>query len=79
MTTTPAPYSATDAGPEALTCREYVVPALPAAGWCTDPHAVAEQKIFTDGRILFRQNTVRRLSQKRANHLLTAVSSPQPF
>ena len=46
---------------EADTCRKYVVPALQAAGWDADPHAIHEQRTFTDGRIVVAGGTVRRL------------------
>jgi type I site-specific restriction endonuclease len=35
---------------EADTCRKYVIPKLYAAGWTDDQ--IAEQKTFTDGRIV---------------------------
>jgi type I restriction enzyme R subunit len=37
---------------EADTCRKFVVPKLQAAGWDSDPHSIAEQRSFTDGRIV---------------------------
>jgi type I site-specific restriction endonuclease len=37
---------------EADTCRKYVVPKLTEAGWDDDPHSIAEQRTFTDGRII---------------------------
>jgi hypothetical protein len=37
---------------EADTCRKFVVPKLVAAGWDNEPHSIAEQRTFTDGRIL---------------------------
>jgi type I restriction enzyme R subunit len=37
---------------EADTCRKLVVPKLVAAGWDTDPHAIAEQRTITDGRLI---------------------------
>jgi hypothetical protein len=39
---------------EADTCRKYVVPKLQGAGWDNDPHSIAEQRFFTDGRIIVR-------------------------
>ena len=36
---------------EADTCRKFVVPKLQAAGWDNEPHSIAEQRTFTDGRI----------------------------
>ncbi len=44
---------------EADTCRKFVVPKLQAAGWDADPHSIAEQRYFTDGRIIVRGNRVR--------------------
>ncbi len=37
---------------EADTCRKYVAPKLLDAGWDSDPHSIAEQRSFTDGRIV---------------------------
>lgn len=37
---------------EADTCREYVTPKLVTVGWDTEPHSLAEQRTFTDGRIV---------------------------
>ena len=54
---------------EADTCRKYVVPKLQAAGW--DADAIAEQRTFTDGRIIVGAGgRVRRGEQKRADYLL---------
>ncbi|MCL4707024.1 DEAD/DEAH box helicase family protein [bacterium] len=55
---------------EADTCRKYVVPKLVEAGWDNDPHAINEQRTFTDGRIIPLGNKVRRGKQKRADYLL---------
>lgn len=55
---------------EADTCRVYVTPQLRQAGWERYPHSIAEQQIFTDGRVEIRGGTVRRLGQKRADYLL---------
>ena len=55
---------------EADTCRKFVVPRLQAAGWDTPPHAVNEQRTFTDGRIVFVGQKARRGRQKRADYLL---------
>ena len=35
---------------EANRCRKFVVPKLQAAGWDNEPHSIAEQRYFTDGR-----------------------------
>lgn len=55
---------------EADVCRKYVVPKLQAAGWENDPHSIAEQRVFTDGRIVVNQQGTRRKKQKRADYLL---------
>ena len=55
---------------EADTCRKYVVPKLQAAGWDDDPHAINEQRSFTDGRVVFVGGKARRGRQKRADYLL---------
>ena len=55
---------------EADTCRKFVVPKLQAAGWDELPHAINEQKTFTDGRVLFIGGKARRGRQKRADYLL---------
>ena len=55
---------------EADTCRKHVVPKLQAAGWDDRPHAINEQRTFTDGRIVFVGGKARRGKQKRADYLL---------
>lgn len=55
---------------EADTCRQYITPALQAAGWDDPPHAIAQERTFTDGRIVPLGNLVHRLPQKRADYLL---------
>lgn len=55
---------------EADTCRKYVVPLLQAAGWDNDPHSIAEQRFFTDGRIVAHGGTARRRPGKRADYIL---------
>jgi type I restriction enzyme, R subunit len=55
---------------EADTCRRYVVPGLVAAGWDSDPHAIAEQRTITHGRIVPVGNKVSRRPQKRADYVL---------
>lgn len=55
---------------EADTCRKYVVPKLLKAGWENDPHSIAEQRTFTDGRIVVAGSKVKRLTKKRADYLL---------
>ncbi len=39
------------------TCREYVTPAIQAAGWGDSPFEIAEQRSFTDGRIFLTMAT----------------------
>ncbi len=55
---------------EADTCRKFVVPKLQAAGWDNAPHSIAEQRSFTDGRIIVRGNQAERKKTKRADYLL---------
>ena len=55
---------------EADTCRKYVVPKLQAAGWDDRPHAINEQRTFTDGKVVIVGGKARRGKQKRADYLL---------
>ncbi len=55
---------------EADTCREFVTPRLVQAGWGDAPHAIGEQRSFTNGRIIVAGGKVRRGMQKRADYLL---------
>ena len=55
---------------EADTCRKFVVPLLQRAGWDTEPHAVAEQRSITDGRIVPVGRGFLRKPPKRADYLL---------
>jgi type I restriction enzyme R subunit len=55
---------------EADTCRTLITPKLQAAGWENDPHSIAEQRSFTDGRIVVRGNRAVRRKGKRADYLL---------
>ena len=55
---------------EADTCRQYVLPKLREARWEDSPHSIAEQKTFTDGRIVVVENVPRRAKPKRADYLL---------
>jgi type I restriction enzyme R subunit len=55
---------------EADTCRKFVVPRLQNAGWENAPHAINEQRTFTDGRVLFVGGRARRGKQKRADYIL---------
>ena len=45
---------------EADTNRKYVVPALLAYGWDTEPHAIADQRNVTDSRVIPVGNEDRR-------------------
>jgi type I restriction enzyme R subunit len=55
---------------EADTCRKFVAPLLQQAGWETDPHSIAEQRSFTDGRIVPKGNSAARRPGKRGDYLL---------
>src|ERR1035438_2165140 len=55
---------------EADTCRQYVVPKLKAAGWDTEPHSIAEQRQFTDGRIVVAGNKATGQKRKKSDYLL---------
>jgi type I restriction enzyme, R subunit len=55
---------------EADTCRKFVVPRLQASGWENDPHSIAEQGYFTEGRIVVHGNHATRKRGKRADYPL---------
>ena len=55
---------------EADTCRKFVVPRLQTAGWEGAPHAINEQRTFTDGRVIFVGGKAMRGRQKRADYIL---------
>jgi type I restriction enzyme, R subunit len=56
---------------EADTRRRFVTPALQRAGWDTEPHAILEERTFTDGRIVpMGMNQARRREPKRADYIL---------
>jgi type I restriction enzyme R subunit len=55
---------------EADTCRTRITPKLQAAGWESDPHSIAEQRSFTDGRIIVHGNKAVRRKGKRADYIL---------
>src|SRR5437667_6194779 len=55
---------------EADTCRTLITPKLQAAGWEDAPHSIAEQRTFTDGRIIVHGSTARRRPGKRADYIL---------
>lgn len=55
---------------EADTCRLYVTPKLLAAGWDSEPHSIAEQRTFTDGRIYLVGSKTKRRDGKRADYIL---------
>ncbi len=46
------------------------MPKLQTAGWDNDPHSIAEQRSFTDGRIVVRGSKAERKKTKRADYLL---------
>src|SRR5688572_13017039 len=55
---------------EADTCRRLITPKLQAAGWDNEPHSIAEQRSFTDGRIVVHGNRAVRRKGKRADYIL---------
>ncbi len=55
---------------EADTCRKFVTPKLQKAGWDTEPHALAEQRAITDGRVVLVGNNAQRRQPKRPDYLL---------
>jgi type I restriction enzyme R subunit len=55
---------------EADTCRTWVLPRLLNAGWDSEPHSLAEQRTFTDGRIIATGRGIRRGKPKRADYIL---------
>lgn len=55
---------------EADTCRKFVVPRLHTAGWEGAPHAINEQRTFTDGHVIFVDGKAKRGRQKRADYIL---------
>jgi len=55
---------------EADTCRKSVVPCRQTAGWEGAPHAINEQRTFTDGRVIFVGGRLRRGRKKRADYIL---------
>lgn len=56
---------------EADTCRRFVTPALQRAGWDSEPHAILEQRTFTDGRIVpVGPTKAKRREGKRADYIL---------
>lgn len=59
-----------DIATEADTCRELITPRLADAGWSASPHAIGEQRSFTNGRIIVAGGQVRRGKLKRADYLL---------
>lgn len=55
---------------EADTCRLLITPKLQAAGWEQEPHSIAEQRYYTDGRIVVRGSRAERKKGKRTDYLL---------
>jgi type I site-specific restriction endonuclease len=47
-----------------------VTPKLVAAGWELEPHLLAEQHTFTDGRIVVAGTKAKRLAGKRPDYVL---------
>lgn len=66
VSSTPNPFEFS----EADTCREFVTPAIQAAGWGDAPFEIAEQRCFTDGRIVLAGRNAKRREGKRADYLL---------
>jgi len=72
---------------EADTCRTLVVPKLQVAGWDSEPYSIAEQRWFTDGRIVVRGNQAVRKKGKKADCILryaaekvrTLYANPEEF
>ena len=59
-----------DTETEADTCRRLVTPRLQAAGWDREPYALQEQRIISDGRILFTRGGTRRGARRILDYLL---------
>lgn len=55
---------------EADTCRRCVIPRLQQAGWDNEPHAIAEPRTITDGRIVPVGQGFVRKPPKRVDYLL---------
>lgn len=55
---------------EADTCRKFVTPKLVEAQWDQSPHSIAEQRTFTDGRIVVTGAGSQRRERKRADYIL---------
>ena len=55
---------------EADTCRKFIAPKLQAGGWDDEPHSIAEQRTFTDGRIILVGDRHKRGKKKRPDYLL---------
>ena len=53
-------------GNEADTCRTLITPKLQAVGWESEPHSIAEQRNFTDGRIVVHRTKAACRPTKRA-------------
>lgn len=66
VSSTPNPFEFS----EADTCREFVTPAIQDAGWGDAPFEIAEQRSFTDGRIVLAGRSAKRREGKRADYLL---------
>src|SRR3974377_2102096 len=66
----PEDHPASVALNEADTCRRFVVPKRKPPAWATDPPSIAEQRAFTDGRIVVHGTHAARRRAKRADYLL---------
>jgi type I site-specific restriction endonuclease len=55
---------------EADTCRTLITPKIQAVGWESEPHSIAEQRSFPDGRIVVHGNRATRRKGKRADYIL---------
>ncbi len=63
---------------EADTCRKFAVPKLQAAGWDESPHAINEQRTFTDGRIVFVGDRARICMKSSTERLSLHDSTRRP-
>ena len=62
---------------EADTCREFVTPAIQAAGWGNAPFEIAEQRSFTDGRIVLAGRTALNRKNPTAKQDITHLPPEQ--
>jgi type I site-specific restriction endonuclease len=64
---------------EADTCRTMITSKPQAAGWDTEPHSIAGQRMFTDGRVAVHGSRGRRRPGKRADYLLLPALLDRAF